>query len=467
MLCYTGHPLIDVGVATITAFAGKTDPTQLTQTDLDQVAEYIARNYTRPPLQGYLHGAVFPNSGYTNPGIKGDRTPYFSDILYAYRNDPEECVEQCALCGNPSSQRVARDYFPLLMGRGGINFYPWGDSGLPICGKCLLSIQAYPLGSGGLMLVVHSDCDKITFHFAREFLTSNRKALLLAQSEGDKKYLRAGMSYRTLLIQTLMEAERRQVDDSEDKDYYSITAYSISNSGQSPSLSIFHLPIQITAFLRAMQRAENRTTWQAIVNRAWQKPKSQKGEQDFQPRYNTLYEDLFRLPENARQFIRAYFLRIPSRYGLDKQDPRLEYSPRTEAQYVSWDVTAQFLERVLKMEQGRINEIREMGDRLADYVYEQNDKRFFRNFFTARYPTQLSSILIKANIENLKRNVAPVVKFDSYITVFEEGEGVPRVDWRLARDLVLIRMIEQLYAKGWLSQNTDGLPDEFEEQEEG
>ena len=36
MLRYTGHPLVDVGVATIMAFVGKREPAQLTAADFDQ-----------------------------------------------------------------------------------------------------------------------------------------------------------------------------------------------------------------------------------------------------------------------------------------------------------------------------------------------------------------------------------------------------------------------------------------------
>ncbi len=42
MLKYTGHPFVDVGVATITAFAGKRRPEDLTEADLDAIAKYIS-----------------------------------------------------------------------------------------------------------------------------------------------------------------------------------------------------------------------------------------------------------------------------------------------------------------------------------------------------------------------------------------------------------------------------------------
>ena len=69
MLKYTGHPLVDVGVATITAFAGKRDPTDLTEDDLDKMADYITKHYTVNPMQSFLT-TIFPNSGFVQPSYK-------------------------------------------------------------------------------------------------------------------------------------------------------------------------------------------------------------------------------------------------------------------------------------------------------------------------------------------------------------------------------------------------------------
>ena len=53
MLKYTGHPLVDVGIATITAFVAKRRPDELTEADLDEVADYITREYVRDPLKSF------------------------------------------------------------------------------------------------------------------------------------------------------------------------------------------------------------------------------------------------------------------------------------------------------------------------------------------------------------------------------------------------------------------------------
>ena len=41
--------------------------------------------------------------------------------------------------------------------------------------------------------------------------------------------------------------------------------------------------------------------------------------------------------------------------------------------------------------------------------------------------------------------------------VFEEGEESARVDWALARDLVLIRVIEDLHRQEWFGRQPDVL----------
>ena len=42
MLEYTGHPLVDVGAATILAFSGKRSLSSLAESDLDKIADFIS-----------------------------------------------------------------------------------------------------------------------------------------------------------------------------------------------------------------------------------------------------------------------------------------------------------------------------------------------------------------------------------------------------------------------------------------
>jgi CRISPR-associated protein Cst1 len=487
MLRYTGHPFVDVGVATITAFADKRDPAQLTEVDLDTMADYITREYTRQPLMSFLTVA-FPNSGFTQPAYNKQprkRLLYADRVLRAYREDTPTLDVADVFTGEPAAATpfdvkgelkpgyTFRQHIPLLTGEGIINFHPYGDVGLPVSGTTMLALQVFPLGCakcGGRLLAVHSDNNELTYHFASIFLNENRKAIQLAQADNSTKMPETRFSHRTLLIDTLLQADAIQRETREDEQLFSLTAYHLSNSGQGVDLNIYHLPLEMIGFLRDMQTAEYHTEWSSIVHRAWEVAPPKKGgkkdDKPFQPRRNWLYEDLFKLPDNARAFLRTYFLRVALRYAQGKTDPRVNYSLQKESALVSWKITESFLRRILHMDPERVKQIRMMGDRLADYVSSQNDRRFFRDFFTVQRYDHFRTALIKANLAHVRRGKPPIITLDPYIEVFEEGDELARSDWRLARDLVLIRMVEQLYAQGWLGQNVDVIADSAEEEAE-
>jgi CRISPR-associated protein Cst1 len=487
MLQYTGHPLVDVGVATIAAFVGKRDPTTITEADLDKVADFMARQYVVDPLKSFLTVA-FPNSGFTNPAFRKTpekRDEYAKRILHGYKANTIRLPERCVFTGKPvvgiafsknlPPGRAFRQHIPLLTGEDVINFFPWGDAGLPVSGEALLAIQAFPLGCakcGGRLLAVHSDNPDLIQDFASEFLQENRRAIQLAQRSGNKKIPEAKSSAKTLLIETLLKVEQSRRDEAREYRPSSVTAYHLSNLGATPSLDIYHLPLELTDFLSQIVGPNYKAEWNAIAHRAWwlsqPKKKSKKGEEDTQeedarPRRNILYEDLFQLPGNAREFVRRYFLRIPVR-TRSEEDPRRTYSLREEAGLVSWKLTELLLRRVMNMDKDRIQQIRELGDRLAAYVSHENDRRFFAAFFQHRYD-YFRNALIRANLAHVKRGNPPLITLDPYIAIFEEGNEVAAPDWRLARDLVLIRMVEQLYKQGWLGSHPEAIPEVSEEPE--
>ncbi len=477
---YTGHPLLDVGIATLVAFSGKDRPEELTAADLEAAADYMAANYPHPPLRGYLT-TVFPNAdGFTQPAYFKDRAKqarYADLVLRAFRDAVPTLDERDPFLDHPvpnvsynvkdelPAGRAYRQHIPMQMGVGVINFYAEGDAGLPVSGAALLAFQALPLGCakcGGRPLAVHSDNPAILRHFAGRFLEDNRRAIALQQAAGGDKMPEADRSYRTLLIETLLAAREMQARSAARETPFSVTAYHFSNSGQGASLDLYHLPGQVILYLRAMLTADYAQAWGRLVGAAWERPKLKRGQPptDFRPRRNWLYEDLFQVANDpqryAPRFIRTYFLRRAYRYARqDETDPRGGYSTRDEANLVSWRLLEPFLRRILAMQQARIDHIRALGDALAAYVREENDRRFFREFYVLGRYDQLRVALLKANNRHVARGRKPLLTLNGYLSVFEEGEELARADWRLARDLVLIRMIEQLYESGWLGRNED------------
>lgn len=486
MLNFTGHPLYDVGLATIVAFNKKRKPEELTKLDLEKIAQYMVDNYIVDPLKSFLTVA-FPNSGFTNPSIKDQnkRKEYAQRLFFSYRNMSQNNDLTCVFTGmsaaaisfsdNTLPGKAYRQHVPLITGEGIINFYPWGDAGLPVSGEALLAIHAFPLGCAkcdGKLLAVHSDNSELMIDFAYEFLDYNIKAISLAQQSGDKKLKEADASAKTLLIKTLLKVEQNRIEEISENRPASVTAYHLSNLGANPSLEIYHLPLEIVDFLGQALGTEYRSEWNKIIERGWwitQSKVTKKKNKEIEAtevslRRNVLYEDLFKLPQNASDFVRVYFLRIPDIHR-SKNDPRTTYSLRDECGLVSWKITELFLRRVLNMDREKIERIKELGSRLADYVLEENDKKFFNDLFSHRYD-RFRLNLIKANLSTVKKGKEPLITLDPYITIFEDGFEIASPDWRLSRDLVLIKIIEELYKKGWLAKNVEAIPEVKPEDEE-
>lgn len=490
MLKYTGHPYIDIGVATIAAFANKKKPEDLTEDDLSAIARYMKENYSKNPMRSFLTVA-FLNSGFTQPAYFSQpekQNGYADKVLFAFRKNTRKTKERDIFFGFPTPAvsfdingrlppgRAFRQHIPLLTGEEVINFFPEGDAGLPVSGEALLAIHAFPLGCAkvsGKLLAVHSDNPYITYYFAKEFLEQNRKAIHIAQQSEAGKIAEPQYKLRTLIVRILLSATEKQKELKEEARPFSITAYHLSSSGQGPSLEMYHLPLQVISFIRKMWSAQYKKDWEKIEKKAWQLTQVKQGEKkssqsnDSGPQINYLYEDLFDLPQNAASFLRTYLLPMALNWAkTDSKDPRKFYSTKKEADLVSWRITEQFLRGIMNMEPERITQIRDLGDKLAEYVNAENNKRFFREFFTQNRYEYFRTTLLKANLAHVKRGKAPIIEFEPYIKVFEEGSELPSADWRLARDLVLLRMVEQLYKHGWFNKNPDALGEELIETEE-
>jgi len=301
-----GHPLFDIGLATIVAYVDKDSPDELTENDLLSVADYIATYYTQQPLTSFLTVSLM-NSDFTQPAFKDKperRREYAELVAKNFGTDAPQSEEVCVFTGQPALGRALslkkdkegrdelppgrayRQHIPLITGEGIINFSAWGDPGLPVSGEALLCLQFFPMGCrkcGGRLLAIHSDNPKIILAAAREALQENMEAISLARTLGETKLPDASSSPQTLLVETLLAMDLRQLDAKDERQPYSVTAYHLTNSGQtspldekSPPLKIYHLPMNIVRFLRARNHPDYRQVWQGLIERGWERPKPPK-----------------------------------------------------------------------------------------------------------------------------------------------------------------------------------------------
>jgi CRISPR-associated protein Cst1 len=409
----------------------------------------------------------------------------------------------------------------MLTGVGALNFFPAGRSALPVSGPALLALQALPLGgrrSEGKLLVVHCDDNAWTMQFAREYVRRNRTLLELAARDelpdydGPSPLLErehAGWdaakkrpkypdakSPQSYVMADLQEVAARRVAGRMRQAHTSVTIYQMSNSGQGPSLAVFHIPGQLVSFLQSVAREPYRHPWSRIVAAAWratkgedsppessdapEAPKKRAKTKKERPPLpggpgrsgNDLYNDLYPVFETgqvdlaaAQKVVRRHLLRDPVKW-LDRQQQKL-HVPDEAREMIHWDLTQLFLQEVLGMDRQRVDRIRSFADRLAEYIHQSHDKRFFLDLVFASQEWRFRNALTKAQRNEARERRQLLFGLDEYLDVFlaDDAAGVAR--WGLIRDLISIRLVERLFALGFFgaAENLELLT-EHEEREE-
>jgi CRISPR-associated protein Cst1 len=460
-----------MGIATLTAFSERNGPEQITANNLEQFAKYAEEAYFSPAISGYL--TVLFTANFVNPSWnETKKRQHVRAVLTSYRVEGDLSLPPCTYCGrpsirlpylNPSRGALAyRDLVPMLSGEKVVNFFPDGHYGLFLCGFCVLALQALAIGAPlceGRALVVSSDNPNLVLGIVRAWLPEQRARIQLSQVSGQKPP-KLGRP-RTRTIEAITDLEQHYTDEGS-----RLAVYLLSNSGQGPSVDIHELPATITSFIIRAKQAKYRDAWKELVQRAWERPTENASFENERPRLrNYLYEDLFGLPEQAGRFARVHFLRRAIHLRTDKQasaDPRTSYGGWRETECIRWNLTELFLKEVIGMERDRIKAIRQLGDRVAEEIATSNDRRLWWDAYTVQSFGGVRNLLIRQSRKTLQSGREPLISFDSFLTVFEEGDELARVDWKLAWDLVLIRLIEQLHIKKWFDRNREVL--ELEEE---
>lgn len=512
ILEWTGHPLVDVGIATVCAMAKNSDPRDLTLKDLDEVADEMAEYYFGGVMTAY-NACVFTMNAYDNPTAGEDkRREYENRVLRAHRYPGDKGVSglRCPFSGEPATHLIERRQMPMLTGEGILNFYPAGREGLPIAGPYLTAVQALPLGgrrAEGKLLIVHSDLPEMTLAFARRYLDDNRRILGLAKAgrlpSGDgpsllldreqgawdtqkkrPKYPDA-KSAGTLIASDLMNICQQAAGKGDERHHFSVTAYWLSNSGQGPSLEFFHLPSQVVRFLRLATMAPYGKRWKVVVARGWQDPRG-KGSTESEETAgrgnkrsraksresvavpggpgrsrNDILADLFSIYENgfvnlrsAVMFIRRHLLRKGTSFVRDSMKRQLGgmESGLRDPEAIDWELTSLFLKEVMGVDERYVSAVKRFADGLADCIDRNNDKPLFRSIVYSRRPWDLRSALTRAQRNQARERNELLFGVEDYLDVFEAEEAVGKSDWSLARDLVSIRLVEELHRRGFFEK---------------
>jgi CRISPR-associated protein Cst1 len=371
----------------------------------------------------------------------------------------------------------------MLTGEGILNFFPGCTGGLPISGPYLTALQALPLGGRrmeGRLLIANSDHPALTVAIARRFLDDNRRLLAMAKAgrlpgaegfdealprelaswDAKKKHPKYpdAKGVRSIILSELMEIWGQRSLSVDELGMASLTVYWLTNSGQGPAVDIFQLPSNLLRFLALADGGVTRGEWRRRVAGAWLPLEEHPGGAGRS--HNRVLTDLLRIYEAgfidlsaAGEFVRRHLLaKVEARIGEDGHD--------------RWALTYLFLKEVMGMDERRVEAIRTFADRLAAYIQERNDRPFFRSIIYAGKPADLRMSFVKAQRDEARKNGRLLFGLDEYIQVFEAEDNLGRLDWRLVRDLLSVRVVEQLHRAGFLAKEDLEEPEETVSQTE-
>lgn len=447
MLSYTGHPFLDVGLAVITVFSEKERPEYLTQDDLVKMADFIKENYYVPYLISYLHSTIIPNNRYfqkvncekQNKKVNFDElNQFYNTYLYGYLHTAREVNRKCVFFNKPAIALASKDHIPLLTGKDYPNFMANGQLGLAISPEAALCFQSLALGTlkcNGKALLIHSNDYDIVQDLAKIHLDEHRKLISLSSDEIIELH-----NPKTILLEHLTRIYRTNYNKIQ-KNNSSVTIYNFINYNTNADIEIYHLPMEQVKFLKRAVGAKYCDIWDKIVNKSLkvEKRKTKKSKTEYESRKRQIYEDMFDLPDNASKFIRTYFLRK---------------SIKEDIELINWDITALLLEEILKMEKERIEIIKNFADKIAKYILKtENGKKIFKLFFNKNSYYKFKDSLISLLLKSTKDEGGLLFNFDEFTNIFEISEDWEKKDWSLSKDLIAIRLIEQLYENGWFSKN--------------
>lgn len=476
-LCWTGHPLMDMGVAGLTVFAQKRNPEEVIGADLERFVEWAERAYFTKEMTGWI--AVAFTSNFINPSFEAvKKREVARNILESFKNPVILQTLRCSYFPLPAQYLVARDFVPMLTGREPSNFFPDGQPQLPVSGLAITALQGLSLASplvGGRLMVVAADDPKLLMVVVRGWQPEIRRRVQLSGTSGEKCPGWSGPRSR-LIEQIIGIEELHGRSQDPDLEYTgSATIYHASNSGQGPELTVYTLELPALSFVRKAQGIKHREGWNRLVSSAWREAVGKDKDAAY-ARRNDVYEAVFDLPQESAGFVRRFFLRPvlaqfkaaqpapPKKVKKSKSEAEPHPAP-TAPPAALWGLLELFLKEVLGMEQSRIQAIRTLADRLAGAVKDDNDRRLFRRIYTARKPFEVRQLLIQMGMRRLKNGLEPAIRFEEYLGIFEEGEELARADFGLAWDLTRMRVIETLFDHKWFDSNKEAL-EEIQEEEE-
>ena len=425
----TGNPFIDLGSYALATKLNK-DISEITIDDLKTEVEYISKLYTNDYWKKNMH-TIFPNSVLVNPASTND--PKLNEKYLSNLNQLIDSIEpihesgSCMGCGRRNSGRVfGKDAIPLTGSKSLINYFSFANSGADYCSLCALLIQFSPLAMyrcGGKMIVLHSDSSKVMKFWSEKAIENIN--VQFASGEFSGCYSNGITRPTNAIFNIISQVIRNGRKWRRENPYFNF--YHFTNFNQGAELEIYTLPNGVFSFLTEIPR-DDWSNWSFIVKKAYRfvKWKKVESDEDYKNNPNVIYNNLI----DGKSILKSFF------------------NVKHKKAYCTWKLVKSYLKEVKNMDEKRIEVIKDVGDRLSDYI-KNNDGKGLSNLEQASNYNNFRNILrkiLKNKINNGEKEL--LFTFDEFVIyLFPEGN----MTWRETQDLLLFRIYENLHK--WLIDN--------------
>jgi len=430
----TGNPFVDSGLAALCALSKRSTPEEITKKDLKKQLKYIAKIYSQKEWRKAIHGMIFPNADLVNPSVKDGPLRYERALEnYLTQAAPIDGVGDCVACGCRDGIIVNKTRVPLLGSGKLVNYFPSGMIGERFCPNCILAIQFFLLAieKVGRPLMLHTTCWPIQLAYAERIVRHIKRST--AANKGGI----LNMGYRMVAgINAVYDAITEIAQNKEiramptNRLVTSLRFYHFTNYGQSPDVDFYDIPSNVFEFLIEIRRHAMKHEWLKVVRRGYIKPKRKSKDDISKTTMNRVYRAL----TDGTSILRFFFT-------------------EEEFQVIgNWDLLSFYLRKVRRMEQKRIEVLKQVADCFLEYCKKTGSAKRITQLHYARSYRDFRSVLLKVQQELTQASGESLVSFDQYVLdIAPEGGRY----WNETRDLLLFR----IYEKGgsWLSSKREEL----------
>ena len=421
----TGNPFVDMGQEMMAALAGVETIEKLTPAEVKLLLPRLANLYF---LEDWIKSSytIFPNSELNNGNNRRERYSHLLSILLRLAEDQSESDllgTTCALSGKPAQVYVARKFLPMSDFESG-NFQSGNEDGMPLNASVALALQFFPLGLvkiGKMLALPQFSSEEVQYDWAEDCLKHivNREPLGVGGVRDTGTFRTANAFFE--LTQHLLREHQNAPDSS-------VTLYMFNNFNQvdyKAASEIHYMPARVFTFIRRAMSPSVSREWQTVVRRGYLYAKESVGDDELQKYSNLVYSNLL-----VDKSISAFF--------IDRKWRR----PVIRGTY-GWRLFKSYLQEVRSMEQQRLENLRDLGDRISPLI-RNNIKRLLR-LERARSRGELTGVLYRLGKDAAAAGLEePLLTFDQLVSdVFPHD--MQYSDWREVKHLLLFRVYELNY----------------------